>query len=56
MTPDFDIYSNLIYASNGSVIDTVICMGKVIMENRIVPGEDDIIRNASKIAKSLVSR
>ena len=56
MTPDFDIYSNLVYASSGSVIDTVICMGKVIMENRVVPGEKDIIKNASKIAKSLVNR
>jgi len=56
MTPNFDIYSNLVYASNGSVVDTVISMGKVIMENRIVPGEEDIIKNASKIAQSLVKR
>lgn len=56
MTPDFDIYSNIVYASNGSIVDTVICMGKVIMENRIVPGEEDIMRNASKIARSLVNR
>ncbi len=56
MTPDFDLYSNLVYASNGSVVDTVICMGKVIMENRIVPGEEAILRNASKIARSLVNR
>jgi len=56
MTPDFDIYSNLVYASNGSIVDTVICMGDVLMENRVVPGEEDILRNASKIARSLVSR
>jgi 5-methylthioadenosine/S-adenosylhomocysteine deaminase len=56
MTPDFEIYSNLVYASSGSVIDTVICMGKIIMENHVVPGEEDIIKNASKIAKSLVNR
>jgi 5-methylthioadenosine/S-adenosylhomocysteine deaminase len=56
MTPDFDICSNLVYASNGSVVDTVICMGKVLMENRTVPGEEDIMRNASKIAQSLVAR
>jgi 5-methylthioadenosine/S-adenosylhomocysteine deaminase len=56
MTPDFDICSNLVYASNGSVVDTVICMGKVLMENRTVSGEEDIMRNASKIAQSLVAR
>jgi 5-methylthioadenosine/S-adenosylhomocysteine deaminase len=56
MTPNFDICSNLVYASNGSVVDTVISMGKVVMENRIVPGEEEIINNASKIAHSLVRR
>ncbi len=56
MTPDFDVYSNLVYASNGSIVDTVICMGKILMENRVVPGEGEILRNASKIAKSLVNR
>jgi 5-methylthioadenosine/S-adenosylhomocysteine deaminase len=56
MTPDFDVYSNLVYASNGSVVDTVICMGEVLMENRVVPGEDDILKNTSKIARSLVNR
>jgi 5-methylthioadenosine/S-adenosylhomocysteine deaminase len=55
MTPDFDIHSNIVYASNGSIVDTVVCMGKVLMENRIVPGEDDILKNSSRIAKSLVS-
>ena len=56
MTPDFDLYSNLVYASKGSIVDTVICMGKVIMENRTVPGEEEILRTTSKIAKSLANR
>jgi 5-methylthioadenosine/S-adenosylhomocysteine deaminase len=56
MTPDFDIYSNLVYASNGSIVDTVICMGKVIMEGRMVPGEAEILENTSRIARSLISR
>jgi 5-methylthioadenosine/S-adenosylhomocysteine deaminase len=56
MTPDFDVYSNLVYASNGSIVDTVICMGEVLMEKRVVPGEEDILKNTSKIAKSLINR
>jgi 5-methylthioadenosine/S-adenosylhomocysteine deaminase len=56
MTPDFDLCSNLVYASKGSIVDTVICMGQVVMENRTVPGEADILFNASRIAKSLVNR
>jgi hypothetical protein len=31
-------------------------MGEVLMENRDVPGEEEILINASKIAKSLVNR
>jgi 5-methylthioadenosine/S-adenosylhomocysteine deaminase len=56
MTPDFDVYSNLVYASNGSIVDTVICMGDVLMEKRVVPGEEDILKNTSAIAKSLIKR
>lgn len=55
-TPNFDIYSNIVYASNSSVIDTVICMGKVLMENRYVRGEEEILKNAKKAARQLVER
>ena len=56
MTPCHDIYSNIVYAGNGSAVDTVICMGEVLMENRRVPGEEEIIKNATKIARSLTVR
>lgn len=56
LTPNFDLYSNIVYASNGYIVDTVICMGRVLMENRYVPGEEDILRNASKAAKALPER
>jgi 5-methylthioadenosine/S-adenosylhomocysteine deaminase len=56
MTPNFDILSNIVYASNGSMVDTVICMGKVLMENRIVQDEEAILKNSANIAKSLVNR
>jgi len=55
-TPGFDIYSDIVYASNGYAVDTVICMGKVLMENRYVQGEEDILKNARKIAKQLVGK
>jgi len=54
--PNFDIYSDIVYASNGYAVDTVICMGKVLMENRYVQGEDAIMQHAKKIAKALVAR
>jgi len=54
--PNFDIYSDIVYASNGYVVDTVICMGRVLMENRYVPGEEEIMRKAKEVARVLVAR
>lgn len=55
-TPNFDIYSDIVYATNGRAVDTVIAMGKVLMEGRYVAGEREIVSNAGKIARSLVAR
>ncbi|HME43805.1 MAG TPA: amidohydrolase [Syntrophorhabdales bacterium] len=56
MVPNFHIYSDIVYASNGSVVDTVIAMGRVLMENRYVEGEETILREAKKRARELVER
>jgi 5-methylthioadenosine/S-adenosylhomocysteine deaminase len=54
--PNFDTYSDLVYAANGYAVDTVIAMGRVLMENRYVPGQELIIREAAKRARELVRR
>jgi 5-methylthioadenosine/S-adenosylhomocysteine deaminase len=54
--PNFDTYSDIVYASNGYAVDTVIAMGRVLMESRYVPGEELIIREVNKRAKDLVKR
>jgi len=56
MTPGFDIYSDVVYSSNGYIVDTVISLGKVVMEGRHVPGEAEILRNAARVSKALVER
>jgi len=56
MTPNFNLISNLVYSASGNVVDTVICDGKVLMENRYVPGEEEIIEKAGKAAFNLVNR
>lgn len=43
-----DVVSNLVYAANSTVIDTVICNGKILMENRKIPGEEEISREFRK--------
>jgi 5-methylthioadenosine/S-adenosylhomocysteine deaminase len=56
MTPNFNLISNLVYSANGSCIDTVICDGKILMENRHVPGEEEIMKKANEVAHNLVKR
>lgn len=55
-TPNFNLVSNLVYAANGSCVDTVICDGKVLMENRHVPGEEEILERAARAAYDLIKR
>lgn len=56
MTPNFNLISNLVYSANGNVVNTVICNGKILMENRYVPGEEEIIEKANKVTFDLVAR
>lgn len=55
-TPNFDFISNLIYAANGSCVDIVICDGKMLMESKKVPGEDEIMGKVTEIACNLMKR
>lgn len=55
-TPNFNFVSNLVYAANGSCVDTVICDGKILMENKKVLGEDEIMEKAAEIAYNLMKR
>ena len=56
MVADYNITSNLVYAADSSVVDSVICDGKVLMQNRIVPGEKEIVAEARAAARSLLKR
>ena len=56
MTPDSsNITSNIIYSANGSNVDTTICNGKVLMENKklTVLDEDEIYAKARQAIKEL---
>lgn len=55
-TPNFNFISNLVYAANGSCVDTVICDGRILMQGRKVPGEDEILERTAAIAYDLVKR
>ncbi len=39
MVPCYNLTSNIVYSANGSCVDTTICQGNILMENRIVKDE-----------------
>ena len=41
--------ANLIYSAHSDCIDSVICNGKFVMRNRVVPGEKEILAQARKV-------
>jgi cytosine/adenosine deaminase-related metal-dependent hydrolase len=58
LVPTFNPISNLIYAGEGSDVDTVIIDGRIIMENRIVKtlDENTILQQASEGGQRLLER
>ena len=53
LVPGFNLASDLVYAADSSCVDTVICDGNVLMANRVVPSEADIIAAAREAAARL---
>ena len=52
-TPSHNLVSNLVYAATGDCVDTVICDGRVIMRDRRVAGEVEILEKAGEFAARL---
>lgn len=55
-TPLHNVPSNLVYSCSGCNVETVICDGKVLMLERCIPGEQEILDEAARAARSLVER
>ena len=55
-TPNFNFVSNLVFAANGGCVDTVICDGKIVMREKKIFGEDEIMEQAARSAYDLVKR
>ena len=54
--PNHNFQANLIYAAHGDAVDTLICNGRILMENRVVPEEKYILRQAQQAAIRLLKR
>lgn len=55
-TPGYNIISDLVYSCNPSCVDTVIVDGKILMENRKIEKEEEIIEKAKEVAFNLIKR
>lgn len=53
-TPNIDFLANLVYSAHGDCIDTLICNGQILMENRICAQENDILENVNRLYKKLL--
>lgn len=48
-----DLHSDLVYAASGSVVDTSVVAGRVLMRGGEIPGIEEIVRRAAERAKRL---
>lgn len=48
LTPSWNLIHNMVYSADSSCIDTVICAGKILMENHHINNEEEIIAKAQK--------
>ena len=46
--------ANFIYSAHSDCIDSVICNGKFVMRNRVVPGEKEILAEARKYLSKII--
>ena len=53
LTPNYHFIPNLIYSANSNCIDTTICNGKILMIDRQVEGETEIINRVNEIATKI---
>jgi 5-methylthioadenosine/S-adenosylhomocysteine deaminase len=56
LVPNHNLISNIVYSANGCCVDTVICDGEILMEERKVKGEDEIREKAQEVAYAIVNK
>lgn len=55
LVPGYHLISDLVYAADSAVVDTVICDGRILMRERHVSGEEEIISEARRAARLLTA-
>ncbi|MCD6478271.1 MAG: amidohydrolase [Candidatus Diapherotrites archaeon] len=55
MVPCYNLISNIVFSAEPACVDTVICNGRILMENRVIGWEADIKEKAMQVAEELLS-
>jgi len=56
MVADHNLISNCVYAADSSVVSTVVCDGRILMRDRVIPGMQETLDNARRCARRLAAR
>lgn len=56
LTPGFNLYSDLVYSADSSVVDTVVCNGQIVNNSGLVKDEELIITKVQECVKNLLHR
>ena len=52
--PNNNTLANLLYAAHGDAVDTVICNGSIVMQNRTIPNESETLSQARHATQRLM--
>ena len=55
LVPNHQLIPNMVYSANGSCVDTTICDGKILMRNKKVEGEEEVLERAKEVALALTA-
>ena len=56
LVPSGHLISDMVYSANPECIDTVICDGNILMQNRKVKNEEEIIKCANEAYWDLIKK
>ncbi|MCH7613789.1 MAG: amidohydrolase [Candidatus Marinimicrobia bacterium] len=54
LIPNHHLIANLVYSAHSGCIDTTIARGKILMENGVVEGEEEVIEQFSQCVERLI--
>jgi 5-methylthioadenosine/S-adenosylhomocysteine deaminase len=52
LVPGYNLISDLVYSCSGNCVSDLICEGKILMRDRKVPGENEIIKKVKNYGLS----